>query len=193
MAATSLVVREGKCKVSVTASGSKYTAKSPKVENETFWSISNIGTRQESSKSINASVTASKTTSDEVTGVYKYFAGYYDFASNQKVEDVFTSDIIRGLTTHTGNLTVDGETSVVGTTSVTSNGKSIVVAVPAKYKLSQFQNDLGGSELANFSITGTIAVKHPTNTSFTTDYKVYVWPVAGGATITYKNVKISKA
>ena len=31
------------------------------------------------------------------------------------------------------------------------------------------------------------------NKSFTTDYKVYVWPVAGGATITYKNVKISKA
>lgn len=195
MPAQTLVVREGACKVTASAEGSRYTATSPSVS-KTYWNISNVNTRQSETKTIatkSLSSTASKSTNDSVTGVYKYFAGYYDFASNQNVVDVFTSDIIRGLTTHTGNITKDGTTTLVGTTSVTSNGKSIVIAVPSKYKLATFQNDLGGSELANFSKTGTVAVANPTNTAFTTNYTVYVWPVAGGATITYKNVTITKA
>lgn len=195
MPAQDLVVREGTCKVTASAKGSTYTATSPTV-NSTYYNISNIGGRQEETKTIatkSLSAQASKSTSDSVTGVYKYFAGYYDFASNQEVVDVFTSDIIRGLNVHTGNITKDGTTTLVGTTSVTSNGKSIVIAVPSKYKLSTFQNDLGGSEVANFSKTGTIAVANPTNETFTTNYNVYVWPVAGGATITYKNVTITKA
>ena len=195
MPAQTLVVREGECKVSVSASGSRFTATSPAISQE-YYNISNVNTRQKETKTISTkslSSTASKTTSDTVTGVYKYFAGYYDFASNQTVEDVFTSAIIRGLNIHTGNITKDGTTTLVGSTSVTSNGKSIVVAVPSKYKLSTFQNDLGGSEVANFSKIGTVAVANPTNTEFTTNYTVYVWPVAGGATITYKNVTITKA
>lgn len=195
MSAQTLIVREGTCKVTASAEGSKYTATSPAVS-KTYWNISNVNTRQSETKTIatkSLSSTASKSTNDSVTGVFKYFAGYYDFASNQNVVDVFTSDIIRGLTTHTGNITKDGTTTLVGTTSVTSNGKSIVIAVPSKYKLATFQNDLGGSELANFSKTGTVAVANPTNTAFTTNYTVYVWPVAGGATITYKNVTITKA
>ena len=195
MPAQSLVVKEGECKVTATASGSKFTATSPAVSQE-YYNISNVNTRQKETATIatkSLSSTASKSTSDKVTGVYKYFAGYYDFASNQTVEDIFTSAIIRGLTTHTGDLTKDGATTLVGTTSVTSNGKSIVVAVPSKYKLATFQNDLGGSEIANFSKIGTVAVANPTNTDFTTNYTVYVWPVAGGATITYKNVTITKA
>lgn len=195
MPAQTLVVKEGECKVSVSASGSKFTATSPAVSQE-YYNISNVNTRQKETKTISTkslSSTASKTTSDKVTGVYKYFAGYYDFASNQVVEDVFTSAIIRGLTTHTGDITKDGTTTLVDSTSVTSNGKSIVVAVPSKYKLATFQNDLGGSEINNFSKIGTVAVANPTNADFTTNYTVYVWPVAGGATITYKNVTITKA
>lgn len=195
MPAQTLVVKEGECKVSVSASGSKFTATSPAVSQE-YYNISNVNTRQKETKTISTkslSSTASKTTSDKVTGVYKYFAGYYDFASNQVVEDVFTSAIIRGLTTHTGDITKDGTTTLVDSTSVTSNGKSIVVAVPSKYKLATFQNDLGGSEIKNFSKIGTVAVANPTNADFTTNYTVYVWPVAGGATITYKNVTITKA
>lgn len=176
MPAQSLVVKEGECKVTATASGSKFTATSPAVSQE-YYNISNVNTRQKETATIatkSLSSTASKSTSDKVTGVYKYFAGYYDFASNQTVEDIFTSAIIRGLTTHTGDLTKDGATTLVGTTSVTSNGKSIVVAVPSKYKLATFQNDLGGSEIANFSKIGTVAVANPTNTDFTTNYTVYV-------------------
>lgn len=195
MPAQTLVVKEGECKVSVSASGSKFTATSPAVSQE-YYNISNVNTRQKETKTISTkslSSTASKTTSDKVTGVYKYFAGYYDFASNQVVEDVFTSAIVRGLTTHTGDIIKDGTTTLVDSTSVTSNGKSIVVAVPSKYKLATFQNDLGGSEINNFSKIGTVAVANPTNADFTTNYTVYVWPVAGGATITYKNVTITKA
>lgn len=194
MPSQSLVVREGTCKVTANATGSNFTATSPAVSQE-YYNISNINGREANTTTIatkSLSATASKSTNDSVTGVYKYFVGYYDFASNQEVVDVFTSDIIRGLE-KTGNITKDGTTTVVDATSVTSNGKSIVVAVPAKYKLATFQNDLGGSEIANFSKTGTVAVANPTNTNFTTNYNVYVWPVAGGATITYKNVTITKA
>jgi predicted RNA-binding protein with PIN domain len=195
MPAQTLVVREGECKVSVSASGSKFTATSPSVS-QTYYNISNVNTRQAETKTISTkslSSTASKTTSDKVTGVYKYFMGYYDFASNQVVEDVFTSDIIRGLTVNTGDITKDGTTTLVDSTAKTSNGKSIVIAVPSKYKLATFQNDLGGDEVGSFSKTGTVAVANPTNKDFTTDYIVYVWPIAGGATIKHKNVTITKA
>lgn len=195
MPAQTLIVREGECKVSVSASGSKFTATSPSVS-QTYYNISNVNTRQAETKTISTkslSSTASKTTSDKVTGVYKYFMGYYDFASNQVVEDVFTSDIIRSLTVNTGDITKDGTTTLVDSTAKTSNGKSIVIAVPSKYKLATFQNDLGGDEVGSFSKTGTIAVANPTNTAFTTNYTVYVWPIAGGATIKHKNVTITKA
>jgi hypothetical protein len=176
MPAQTLVVREGKCKVSVSASGSNFTATSPTVS-QTYYNISNVNTRQAETKTISTkslSATASATTSDEVTGVYKYFMGYYDFASNQVVEDVFTSDIIRGLTVNTGDITKDDTTTLVGSTAKTSNGKSIVIAVPSKYKLATFQNDLGGDEVVSFSKTGTVAVANPTNKDFTTNYTVYV-------------------
>ena len=195
MPAQTLIVREGECKVSVSASGSKFTATSPAVS-QTYYNISNVNTRQAETKTISTkslSSTASKTTSDKVTGVYKYFMGYYDFASNQVVENVFTSDIIRSLTVNTGNITKDGTTTLVGSTAKTSNGKSIVIAVPSKYKLATFQNDLGGDEVGSFSKIGTVAVANPTNKDFTTNYTVYVWPIAGGATIKHKNVTITKA
>ena len=195
MPAQTLIVREGECKVSVSASGSKFTATSPSVS-QTYYNISNVNTRQAETKTISTkslSSTASKTTSDKVTGVYKYFMGYYDFASNQVVEDVFTSDIIRSLTVNTGDIIKDGTTTLVDSTAKTSNGKSIVIAVPSKYKLATFQNDLGGDEVGSFSKTGTVAVANPTNTAFTTNYTVYVWPIAGGATIKHKNVTITKA
>lgn len=176
MPAQTLIVREGECKVSVSASGSKFTATSPAVS-QTYYNISNVNTRQAETKTISTkslSSTASKTTSDKITGVYKYFMGYYDFASNQVVENVFTSDIIRSLTVNTGNITKDGTTTLVGSTAKTSNGKSIVIAVPSKYKLATFQNDLGGDEVGSFSKIGTVAVANPTNKDFTTNYTVYV-------------------
>lgn len=196
MPAQTLIVREGECKVSVSASGSKFTATSPSVS-QTYYNISNVNTRQAETKTISTkslSSTASKTTSDKVTGVYKYFAGYYDFASNQVVEDVFTSDIIRGLTVHTGDITKDGTTTILNaTTTAESNGKSIVVAVPAKYKLASIEDSFGNPLVGEFKSTGTVAVANPTNTAFTTNYTVYVFPIAGGAKYKYKNFTITKA
>lgn len=196
MPAQTLIVREGECKVSVSASGSKFTATSPSVS-QTYYNISNVNTRQAETKTISTkslSSTASKTTSDKVTGVYKYFAGYYDFASNQVVEDVFTSDIIRGLTVHTGDITKDGTTTILNaTTTAESNGKSIVVAVPSKYKLASIEDSFGNPLVGEFKSTGTVAVANPTNTAFTTNYTVYVFPIAGGAKYKYKNFTITKA
>lgn len=110
------------------------------------------------------------------------------------MKDVFTSSIIRSLTTHTGNITKDGTTTVLDkSTTVTSNGKSIVVAVPAKYKLASIEDSFGNPLLPEFKVTGTIAVKHPTNTNYSTDYTVYVFPIAGGTAYKYRNLTINKA
>lgn len=196
MPAQTLVVKEGTCTVSASASGSKYTATSPEVS-QTYYNISNVNTRQSETKTIskkNLSSTAAASTSDSVTGVYKYFIGYYDFAETDLVKDVFTSSIIRSLTTYTGNITKDGTTTVLNaSTTATSNGKSIVVAVPTKYKLASIEDSFGNPLLSEFKVTGTVAVYHPTNTTYSTDYTVYVFPIAGGTTYKYRNLTIKKA
>ena len=196
MPAQTLVVREGKCKVSASASGSKYTATSPAVSQE-YYNISNVNTRRKETATIatkSLSSTASASTGDEVTGVYKYFVGFYDFTKAQVVEDVFTSEIIRGLNAHTGNITKDGTTTILNsTTTADSDGRSIVVAVPTKYKLATIDDSFGNPLVGEFTKTGVVAVANPTNTTFTTNYTVYVFPISGGTKYKYKNFTITKA
>ena len=121
-----------------------------------------------------------------VTGVYKYFMGY----STNTAFDQFDSASVRALTTKTGNVTKDSTTTIVGATAIKSNGKSIVVACPSKYKLTTINNGVGADILANFSSVGEVDV---TTGSITTKYKVYVYPVMGGAEVEFKNVTLTKA
>ena len=83
-----------------------------------------------------------------------------------------------------------GTTTIVGTAATTSNGSSIVVACPAKYKLATINNGVGADILANFVSVGNVDVKCG---EITVSYKVYVYPITNGATVEFKNVTLTKA
>ena len=121
-----------------------------------------------------------------VTGAYRYFLGY----STNTAFDQFDSASVRALTTRTGDINKDGTTTIVDANEIESNGKSIVVACPSKYKLATINNGVGASILANFSSVGEVDV---TTGSITTKYKVYVYPITNNAVVAFKNVTLTKA
>lgn len=123
---------------------------------------------------------------NEVSFYGKYY-GYMGY-SDKTLASEFTSDLIKGLGAKKSFLNKDANTVLVD--SAKSNGKSIVVAVPNKYKLAAIQNGVGASILPNFDSEDTIDY---VNGSTTTSYKVYVYPITNGAEVEFKNVIISKA
>lgn len=118
------------------------------------------------------------------TGKFYGYVGY----STKTEGSQFDSDSIKALAAAKQFLTVNGTTILLS--SAESNGTSIVIAVPAKYKLSEIQNSLGVSILKNFNAPVSVGY---TNGKTTTDYHVYVYPITSGAKVAYKNVTITKA
>lgn len=158
-----------------------------------YYIVSNLGNTdsvkkvdQQEQQSLSVTAATSASTVYTVTGAYKYFMGY---SENTTVEE-FDSSSIRALTVKTGNVTKDGSTTVVNATAIKSNGTSIVVACPKKYKLSGVTNGLGASILANFSVSGTVSVQTGT---IQTDYTVYIYPITNGAQVEFKNMTLAKA
>lgn len=182
---------EGNNTITVSATGDTFTGSVDGIES--VYHCSNLGHTDAAKKttaiaSINNKVSNTPTNSQTVTvkGVYKYFLGY----STNKVFNQFDSASVRALTTRTGDINKDGITTIVNATAITSNGQSIVVACPSTYKLTTIENSFGVSLLANFSSVGEVNV---TTGSITTTYKVYVYPVMGGAEVEFKNVTLTKA
>lgn len=131
----------------------------------------------------------SKSKTVTVTGKYKYFMGY---SSNTEYSQ-FNSAAVRALTTKTGNVTVDGTTTIVDGTAIKSNGKSIVIACPAKYKLASINNGVGANIIDNFTTKGSYGNVDVATGNITTTYKVYVYPITNGAEVEFKNVTLTKA
>lgn len=127
---------------------------------------------------VSISISAGSASSEKsITGAYKYFMGY----STKTSFDQFTSDDVRNLSIKSDF--IKGKTTIVSST-LTSNGTSIVIACPKTYSLTSIQNGLGASILANFE-SGEVTV----NTgSVETIYKVYVYPITNGAKVEFKNV-----
>lgn len=165
-----LVVTEGshtfKCKTAYGASTAK-----PKKNNGT-----------DSSVSIPAGNAVSGNHS--FTGKFYGYVGY----STKTEGSQFDSASIKALAAAKQFLNVNGTTTLLS--SATSDGTSIVVAVPSKYKLSSIQDSLGPSILENFNTPVTVDY---TNGETTTAYNVYVYPITSGAQVAYKNVTITKA
>ena len=70
-----------------------------------------------------------------------------------------------------------------------SNGKSIVIACPSKYKLATiFYTIEGASMLENFTSTDVIPVK---TGEIMTNYNVYVYPIKNGATVKFREVTLT--
>ena len=186
------VLQEGECKVKVTVNGPK--GECTFAEMPAYFVTSNVGTLSDEHVSptkaeatIKEDTTPSNSKEIKVNGRYKYYVGY----STNTVYSQFDSAAIKALAAKKGDITVNSTTTVLNdTTKLTSNGTSIVVACPAKYKLATITNGVGADILANFSSVGTVSY---TNGSVTTDYKVYVYPITNGAAVEYKNLTLTKA
>lgn len=153
----------------------------------TTYGASTAAPKKNTGEASSVSIAAGTATSGNIS-IYGKFYGYVGYSTKTAAGD-FDSDSIKALTAAKSWITVDGVTTLL-TGGATSDGGSIVVAVPAKYKLADIENSLGVSILANFSSSATVSY---TNGSTTTDYKVYVYPITSGAQVAYKNVKITKA
>jgi hypothetical protein len=124
-----------------------------------------------------------------MTGKYKYFMGY----SSNTLFSQFNSAGVRALTTKTGWITKDGTTTIVDGNAIKSNGKSIVIACPAKYKLATINNGVGANIIDNFTTKGSYGSVDVTTGNITTVYTVYVYPITNGAEVEFKNVTLTKA
>lgn len=183
---------EGTNKVKISVTGDTFTGSVEEIP--VMYLVSNLGNTDADKKTtkVNAQTDvtpAAPTNSKEVsvTGKYKYFLGY----SANTTFNQFDSASVRALTAKTDWIEIDGTTTIVGDKpSMTSNGKSIVVACPAKYQLATIQNGVGANILPNFTSVGNVTV---TTGSIETSYKVYVYPITNGATVEFKNVTLTKA
>lgn len=114
---------------------------------------------------------------------YKYFLGYDDVTTLEEL----TSDSIRALSAKTDWCTTNGTTTVVGSTPIKSDGKSIIIACPSKYKLNTIQNGIGGDIKGNFSVSGTVTVKTGSENSV---YNVYIYPITNNTPVEFKNLTL---
>ena len=146
--------------------------------------VTNFG--NESTVSI-AAGTATSSNGISFTGNYKYFMGYAEATTIAQLD----SAAIRALNIKTGWCTVNGSTTVVNGTAITSNGKSIIVACPAKYKLSSVANGLGADILGLFNVTGTVEVSLAGEVK--ENYNVYIYPITNNSPVEFKNMTLAKA
>lgn len=180
---------EGENKITISATGASYSYHADAIDKVYY--RSNLGNVDENKYNegvpevSDITDTPTNTTSKTVTGKYKYFFGY---SEKTRYED-FTSDDIRGLKIKSDWIVKDGTTVITGEEKTNSNGKSIVVACPSKYKLSTFDSGVGASIIPNFTSVGNVSVK---TGAITSDYRVYVYPITNNAVIEYKNITLTK-
>ena len=180
---------EGENKITINAEGASYKFNADAIDKVYY--CSNLGKTNESQYHAGVEAVSdetnkpTKSASASVTGKYKYFLGY---STNTSYEQ-FDSNTIRQLTVKTGWLNINSNTEVVGGTAIKSNGKSIVIACPNKYKLSNIENGVGANILGNFKSQGVVKVK---TGEIDTEYIVYVYPITNNTEVEFKNVKITK-
>lgn len=182
---------EGENKITINATGASFSYKADAIDKVYY--CSNLGNTDAAKNhtGVSAVDTATskptKSATASTTGKYYYFLGY----STNTTYDQFDSASVRALTTKKGWITKDGTTTIVSDKpSVTSNGQSIVIACPKKYKLATINNGVGADILANFSSKGVVSVKCG---EIDVEYMVYVYPITNGATVEFKNVTLTKA
>lgn len=191
LSSTTCTLKEGECKVTVTITGPK--GECTFAEMPSYFIASNVGTLTDEHKSpTKAGATVKEDTTPlnskeiKVNGRYRYYVGY----STNTVYSQFDSAAIKALSAKKDWITVNGTTTILGNSTLKSNGTSIVVACPAKYKLATITNGVGADILANFSSKGKVSY---INGSITTEYMVYIYPITNGAEVEFKNLTLTKA
>jgi hypothetical protein len=195
------VAIEGNNKVTASNSSATYSCTFNALP--VYYGVSNLGntnndgttypsTAKTETTKTSTSVSASETTGKTTPGAYKYFLGYGDYTAIDQLD----SAKIRALTTKSDWITKDGTTTIVGGTAIKSNGKSIVIACPSKYKLSSVDHSTGSSLMDLFTVKGvqgTRTVKLAGGTGADHTYNVYIYPITNGAEVEFKNVSLVKA
>ena len=201
------VAVEGNNKVTASNSSATYSCTFDALP--VYYGVSNLGkttnegadnktypsTAKDEVTKTSTSVSASETTGKTTPGAYKYFLGYGDYTAIDQLD----SAKVRALTTKSGWITKDGTTTIVdnsGNNNLKSNGKSIVIACPSKYKLASVSNGVGADILVNFTtkgVQGTRTVKLAGGEGADHTYNVYIYPITNGAEVEFKNVTLVKA
>lgn len=132
---------------------------------------------------------ATNNTTLSVTAKYKYFYGYSDIKSTDNVATFFDSAKVRALTVQSGWLETSGSKVL---TAGESDGRSLVVAFPSTYVLSDAKYTDGSDMKANFNMSGTVSVACGANADYTTNYTVMVFPVDATAKVGFKDITIKK-
>lgn len=182
-------LNEGDNIISLTATGPLFYYSAESI-NQIFY-CSNLGnTNENHSGKTNSSYAYMdqpiKNKDGKITGAYKYFLGYSDYQSVNSFNE--NPDSIRDLTERTGFINMNDTTTIVDTTKIKSNGKSIVIACPIKYKLSTIDDSTGANLLGSFTSRGVIPV---TTGKIKTDYNVYLLPISNGTELEFKNVTLT--
>jgi hypothetical protein len=184
-------VIEGNNKITVNATGPKYSYEAEKIDKVYY--CSNLG-NTDSSKYHNGvdavnGITSeiSKSANASVTGAYYYFMGY---STNTSV-DQFDSNAIRELTDKVSGWINQNEDTVIvpKDTIVTSNGQSIVIACPEHYELKTINYSNNADMMSKFN-SGIV----PVNTGeIVTNYKVYIYSITNNTQVHFTNVSLGKA
>lgn len=123
------------------------------------------------------------------TPIYKAYVGYSEALTVEELN----STSIRALNAAIKDVPMSASSQTMISGAVKSNGKSIVVACPPGYKLTGIQNGLGASIVGSFTKTGSVTVNCANNPDAAKTYNVFVYPIANGSVVEYKNVTIGKA
>lgn len=181
-------VSEGNNTITITGTGATYNFNADEITK--IYYCSNLGNTNDSNfveaQSVSGVTKVPEITkSVSVTGKYKWFLGYINTLNDGFV---WTSDVIRSL--NSGWINKDTNTTLVDDSIETSNGYSIVIACPVKYKLSSINNGIGANIIPNFNQPFSLKIE---TGGITTDYNIYVYEITNGAKVDYKNVILSKS
>ena len=131
-------------------------------------------------------VTSSKATWG-VTGKYKWFMGCSDATLVSELD----SAKVRALSKN-GWVTKDGTTTIVSSSSSwESDGRSIIIACPAKYKLASVTDSMGNDYMGLFPLQESeVSV---TTGAINTSYKIYIYKITNGTVMKLKGITLTKA
>lgn len=182
-------VCEGTNKITINATGASYSYSASAI-NKVYY-CSNLGNTDSSKSHTGVSAISSatskptKSATSSITGVYKYFMG----SSTAQTASDLDSTKVRALSV-SGNVTKDGTTTIKNANTIwESDGNSIVVACPSKYKLATVTDSMGNDYMPLFSETGTVSVA---TGSINTTYNVYIYPITSGTVMKLKNITLKK-
>lgn len=186
-------VTEGNNSVTITGTGPEYSYTADTI-NKIYY-CSNLGKTdsdhyndgiERKSAVINR---PTKTTTVNIIGKYKYFLGYTSFNNaNQFIGD---EQVIRNNSIKDGWIEKDSITTIVGNGDndvISSDGRSIYIACPEKYKLSSINYSNSAPMIDKFTSQGIVSIQ---TGGIKSNYNVYMYPITNDTVIDMKNITLA--